>query len=162
MDLTVLWWVLAGLIVITGLVSTLIPQLPGVPIVFVGLWLAAWASHFEPVGAGTLLVLGGLTLLAWLVDLVAASLGAKRLGASPRAFWGALLGTVIGIFFGLPGLLFGPFIGAVAAELGGGRDLHSAGRAGVGVWLGTAVGVAVKLAIAFLMVGWFLLRQFLA
>lgn len=160
MDLTVLWWILAGLIVITGLVGTVLPALPGVPIVFAGLFLAAWASGFEPAGFGTLAVLGALTALAWILDFLAAALGAKRLGASPRAFWGAAFGALVGMFFGLPGLLLGPFVGAVVAEISGGRNLQSAGRAGLGAWVGTVIGAAAKLAIAFLMVGLFILRQF--
>lgn len=160
MDLTILWWILAVLLVIGGLVGTIIPALPGVPMVFAGLFLAAFATDFEPAGTGTLAVLGVLTALAWLIDFLAAALGAKRLGASQRAFWGAMIGAIVGMFFGLAGILLGPFIGAVAAELGGGRNMTEASRAGLGAWIGTAIGTAAKLAIAFLMVGLFVLRQF--
>lgn len=160
MDLNVLWWILAALIVIAGLAGTVLPALPGVPIVFAGLFLAAYASGFEPAGWGTIAILGALTALAWLIDFLAAALGAKRLGASPRAFWGAMFGALAGMFFGLPGIVLGPFVGAVAAELSVGRDMQQAGRAGLGVWIGTVMGAAAKLAIAFLMVGFFILRQF--
>jgi len=98
--------------------------------------------------------------VAWLIDFLAAAVGAKRLGASPRAFWGAMFGAIVGIFFGLPGIILGPFVGAVVAELSGGRSVKDAGRAGVGAWVGTVVGAAAKLAIAFTMVGFFILRQF--
>lgn len=160
MDLNILWWILAGLLVIGGLAGTVFPALPGVPMVFGGLVLAAWATDFEPAGLGTMVVLGALTALAWLIDFLAAALGAKRLGASPRAFWGALFGAIIGMFFGLAGILLGPFVGAVVAEISGGRNLEDAGRAGLGAWIGTVIGAAAKLAIAFLMVGLFVLRQF--
>jgi len=160
MDLTILWWILAALLVVGGLAGTIIPALPGVPMVFAGLFLAAWATDFDPVGWGTIGVLGALAMLAWLIDFLAAALGAKRLGASQRAFWGATFGALVGMFFGLPGILLGPFVGAVVAELGGGRTLHEAGRAGLGTAIGTAVGTAAKLAIAFLMLGIFALKQF--
>ncbi len=52
--------------------------------------LAAWVSDFQPVGWGTLAVLGGLTILSVLVDFLASAFGAKKLGASSRAFWGAV------------------------------------------------------------------------
>lgn len=161
MDWSVLWWVLATLLVVGGLAGTIIPSLPGVPLVFVGLLLAAWASGFEHVGAMTLAVLGALAALAWLIDFLAAALGAKRLGASQRAFWGATFGAVAGMFFGLPGIVLGPFVGAVVAELSGGKDVRQAGRAGYGAWIGVVIGTAAKLAIAFLMVGIFVLKQFL-
>ena len=160
MDWTILWWVLATLIVIGGLAGTIVPALPGVPMVFAGLFLAAWAGGFVQVGWTTVGVLGVLTALAWLIDFLAAALGAKRLGASQRAFWGAAFGAFAGIFFGLPGIVLGPFVGAVVAELSAGRDIQQAGRAGYGAWLGIVLGTAAKLAIAFLMVGIFVLKQF--
>ncbi|MGA0264816.1 MAG: DUF456 domain-containing protein [Lysobacterales bacterium] len=161
MDWTVIWWILAALIVVGGLVGAVIPSLPGVPLVFGGLLLAAWADGFEHVGATTLSILGGLAVLAWLLDFLAAALGAKKLGASQRAFWGAAFGALVGMFFGIPGLLLGPFVGAVVAELSGGRTMNEAGRAGYGAWLGVIIGTAAKLAIAFLMVGIFAFKLFL-
>ena len=162
MDLSILWWVLAVILVVGGLAGTLLPALPGVPMVFAGLLLAAWVTDFEPAGAGTIAVLGALTALAWLIDFLAAAVGAQRLGASSRAFWGAMIGAIVGIFFGLPGIILGPFLGAVVAELSGGRTVGEAGKAGLGAWVGTVIGTAAKLAIAFTMVGFYLLRQFLA
>jgi uncharacterized protein YqgC (DUF456 family) len=153
MDWSILWWILAGLLMIAGLVGTVVPALPGVPMVFAGLLLLAWSTGFEPVGLGTLGVLGILTALSILIDFLAASLGAKRLGASQRAFWGATLGAVIGLFFGLPGIILGPFVGAVSAELSAGRGAVQAGRSGYGAWIGIVLGTAAKLTIAFLMLG---------
>jgi len=161
MDWTILWCILATLIVITGLVGTIVPALPGIPIILAGLVLAAWGTGFEPVGWGTLGVLGALTALSVLIDFLAAAFGAKKLGASPRAFWGATLRAVIGMFFGLPGILLGPFIGEVAAEIGAGRGTRQAGRSGYGVWIGMVIGTAAKLAIAFLMLGIFLTKVLL-
>ena len=100
-------------------------------------------------------------MLAWLLDFLAAALGAKKLGASQRAFWGAAFGALVGMFFGIPGLLLGPFVGAVVAELSGGRTMNEAGRAGYGAWLGVIIGTAAKLAIAFLMVGIFAFKLLL-
>ncbi len=160
MDLTVVWWVLAVLLVVGGLVGTIIPALPGVPMVFIGLLLAAYATDFTPAGVGTIAVLGLLTALAWLIDFLAAAMGAKRLGASPRAFWGAMFGAIVGMFFGLAGIILGPFVGAVVAEMSAGRSVSDAGRAGLGAWIGTVIGAAAKLAIAFTMVGFFIIRQF--
>jgi uncharacterized protein YqgC (DUF456 family) len=162
MDWTILWWVLAILIIVGGLAGTIIPALPGVPMVFAGLVLAAWAGDFAAVGWTTIGVLGVLTALAWLIDFLAAALGAKRLGASQRAFWGAAFGAVAGMFFGIPGIVLGPFVGAVVAEISGGRSMHEAGRAGYGAWIGVVLGTAAKLAIAFLMVGIFIFRQWAA
>jgi hypothetical protein len=158
MDWTILWWVLAALIVIGGLAGTVVPALPGVPMILAGLVLAAWSTDFEPVGWGTLGILAVLTVLAVIIDILSAAFGAKRQGASPRAFWGATLGAIVGMFFGLAGILLGPFIGAVAAELAAGSGAQQAGRSGYGVWIGLVLGTAAKLAIAFLMLGIFLTK----
>jgi len=160
MDWTILWWFLAALIVLIGFAGVVVPALPGIPIMFAGLLLAAWSIGFEPVGWGTLAVLGALTVLSVIIDILSAAFGAKRQGASPRAFWGATLGAVVGLFFGLVGIVLGPFIGAVAAEFAAGHGAHQAGRSGYGVWIGLILGTAAKLAIAFLMLGIFLTKYF--
>jgi len=155
MDTTVLLWVLATVLVLAGLVGLLLPVLPGPPLVFAGLLIAAWAEDFAYVGTGTLTLLAVLALLTYAVDFAATALGAKRFGASKRAVLGAAVGALVGLFFGLPGILLGPFIGAVIGELTAQRGLGDAGRAGIGATIGLALGVAGKLAIAFSMLGVF-------
>lgn len=157
MDLQIVWYVLAAVLIVIGFVGTIVPILPGVPIVFGGMWLAAWADAYAHVGKFTLIVLGILTVLALALDFVAGMHGAKRVGASRYAVIGALLGTIVGIFFGLPGLLLGPFLGAVLGELVAGGGLRKATGVGIGAWLGFVVGTAAKLAICFAMLGIFAL-----
>lgn len=107
------------------------------------------------IGWVTLTVLGLLTILSFIVDLAASALGAKRVGASARAVWGAVIGTLVGLFFGIPGLLFGPFVGALIGELTVHGRIERAGRVGLATWIGLLFGTLVKLAIAFSMVGVF-------
>ena len=158
MDWTILWWILAVMIIIAGLAGTVVPALPGVPMVFLGLLIGAWIGNFEIVGWTTIGILAALTAISWVVDFLAGAAGAKYVGASSRAFWGATVGAIVGIFFGLVGILLGPFIGAVLGELSGGSNVVQSGRAGFGAWVGMVVATAVKLAIAFLMVGIFIFR----
>jgi uncharacterized protein YqgC (DUF456 family) len=148
--------VLAALLVLVGLAGIVLPALPGVILIFAGLALAAWAEGFQYVGAGTLTILGVLSLLAWSLDWLAGSLGARHFGASRQAVVGAMLGALVGLFFGPVGILIGPFVGAVIGELLARRDLGQAGRAGVGAWLGLLLGVVAKLAISITMIGLYL------
>jgi uncharacterized protein YqgC (DUF456 family) len=150
-----LLFVLAALLVLVGLAGTLLPALPGAPLVFAGLFLAAWADGFAHVGAGTLAILAVLTVASFGVDFAATALGAKRAGASPRALVGAVLGTLVGLFFGIPGLLLGPFLGAALGEWTAHRELRRAGRVGLATWLGLLLGSAARLALACAMVGVF-------
>ena len=159
--MSVLLWTAGALLVGVGFAGILLPALPGTVLIFAGLLLGAWADGFSRVGVPTLVVIGVIGAASYGVDFVAAALGAKRLGASPRAMAGAAIGTILGLFFGLPGLIVGPFLGAVAGELSVHRDLRRAGQAGVAAWIGFAIGTAVKVGLAFLMVGIFLAAMFL-
>ncbi len=153
--MTVLLWLLVVVLVVVGIAGTVLPALPGVPLVFAGLLLAAWIDGFTKVGWLPLMILGLLTALSFVVDFAATALGARRVGATKLAIAGALVGTVIGIFLGLPGLILGPFVGAVAGELISNRDLPRAGKVGLGTWIGMVFGTAAKLALAFSMLGIF-------
>jgi len=148
----ILLWTAAVVLVVVGVAGTVLPLLPGVPVVFAGLLLAAWIGHFAHVGWPVLLVLGVLTVLSLIVDAAAASLGAKRAGAGRGASIGAAIGTLVGLFFGLPGLLLGPFAGAALGQFLARRSLTEAGRAGIGAWLGFLLGSLAKLTLALLMV----------
>jgi uncharacterized protein YqgC (DUF456 family) len=158
--LEILLWILAAVLVAVGIAGLVLPALPGAPIVLAGLVLAAWVEDFAHVGWVTLSVLAVMAVLCYVVDFVASALGAQRYGASQRAIWGALIGAVAGLFFGLVGVLLGPFIGAVIGELSGNKTIHEAGRAGFGATVGLVIGAAAKLAIAFSMVGVFLVVRF--
>lgn len=159
--MTILLWTLAVILVLVGLAGLVLPAIPGPLVLFVGLLLAAWAEAFVYVGAKTLVALGVLAALASLADFVAGAFGAKRYGASPRSVAGAAIGAFVGIFFGLPGLLLGPFVGALLGEFADRRDLVAAGRAGWGATLGLVIGTAAKIALGFTMIGLFLLVRFL-
>ena len=157
MDLQILYYAIAALLVLVGIAGTILPALPGLPLVFAGMVLAAWAGRFEQIGVPVLVVLGLLTLLSLAVDFWATALGARRVGASGKAVAGAVLGTFAGLFFGPVGLFAGPFLGALGGELLHGRDVGQAARVGFGTWLGIVFGTVLKLALAFTMVGLFVL-----
>jgi len=148
-------WLVAVLLVAVGFAGVVFPALPGTILVFAGLAVAAWSDGFVRVGPGVLGVLGVLAAFSYVVEFGAGLLGAKRYGASRQAVLGAALGTVAGMFFGLPGILLGPFLGAVLGEYAYRQNLGQAGRVGLGTWVGFVLGLAAKLAITFAMLGVF-------
>ena len=152
----ILIWILTLVLIVVGLIGLVLPALPGPAMLFGGLWMAAWVEEFAFVGTTILIILGVLALLAHLADFLAGALGAQRSGASSRAVWGATLGALVGLFFGLPGLVLGPFVGAMVGELSTRWDLPAAGRAGWGATLGMALGIAAKLMLGIVMVSLFL------
>jgi uncharacterized protein len=153
---SVLLWLVALALVVVGLAGAVIPVLPGVPLVFAGLWLGAWIDHYARVSGFTVVVLGGLMVVAILVDAIASLLGAQRAGASRKAMAGAAIGGVVGLFVFPPfGILIGPFVGAVVGELASQGSLDQATRVGIATWLGLLFGTLAKLALSIAMLGIF-------
>jgi uncharacterized protein len=153
--MTALLWVVAAAMVVIGLVGIVLPALPGHVLILAGLVLAAWADGFRHVSGWTLGVIATVAIASYGIDFLSAAISTRKLGASPRAMVGAALGTLGGLFFGLPGLIAGPFVGAVIGELTATKDLRRAGRAGVAATIGFAIGTAVKVAFAFVMIAIF-------
>lgn len=149
-------WALAILMVLVGLAGSILPALPGTPLVFAGLVLAAWINDFQEVGWITLTALGVLTALTILVDVIGGALGARRVGASGLAITGATLGALFGFFFGIPGLVLGPFFGALIGELMARSGAMAAGKVALGTWIGLLIATVLKLALTFAMLGVFI------
>lgn len=151
MDPTLLY-VVGALLVVVGLAGTVLPVIPGTLLVFAGLVVAAWAEGFTRVGWVGLAIIGVLAVLAFVADFVASLLGAKRVGASPLALFGAALGGLIGIFAGIVGMIVGPFVGAFAGEWMARGRLRQAGKVGLGTWLGLLAAAVAKVVLAFAMI----------
>src|SRR6202795_3082191 len=144
--------VIAAALIVAGLVCAIVPALPGIPLVFAGIWLIAGVDRYHHIGLWWLLGIAGVGAVGLTLDLLAGALGAKRAGASKQAVWGALGGTVIGLFFGLPGVLLGPFLGAVLGELSAGTSVLRSTNVGVSAWIGLIFGTIVKLVSSLVMV----------
>ena len=157
----IILYIVAALLIIIGTIGTILPALPGVPIVYLGMFIAAWTGDFSHIGWPTLIILGVLTVLAIIVDLLASILGAKRVGASGWALFGAAAGTVIGLFLGIVGLILGPFVGAVVGELIAGSTLRRSTHVGIGAWLGFIFGTLARIALCFTMIGVFIVAYFI-
>jgi len=157
MDQHLLLYLASAALILVGVVGIVLPALPGVPLVFAGMLLAAWADDFRLIPVWVVVLLAVLTALALAIDIVASALGAKRVGASWFAIAGAAIGTVVGLFFSIPGLLIGPFAGALVGELLHSRDMRQATRVGFATWTGMLLGAVFKLMLTFAMLGVFVL-----
>jgi len=129
-----------------GLAGSILPGIPSTPLVMAvaichRLWFgAASASNLA------LLILSALMVLSLAMDYLASMYGAQKLGATWRGVLGAVVGALIGVFFNLPGIILGPFAGALLFEMAGGREWKAAARAGLGAMIGLFVGALGKLA----------------
>jgi uncharacterized protein len=138
--------VLALLLMCIGVAGSILPGLPSTPLVFIGalghrLWFGEMGAAWWVIG-----VIGLFMVLSLVMDYLASMYGAKKLGATWRGAVGAIVGGLIGLFFSIPGILIGPFVGATAFEMAGGRQWREASKAGVGATLGLLAGAIGKLA----------------
>lgn len=158
----VVGFVLTLFVMLVGLVGTLVPGIPGTPVIFAAaVGHRLWFGDRGP-ALWVILTLGILMAVSLAVDFWATTVGAKKLGASHRGMIGAVLGGMVGIFFPPVGLVLGPFLGAMLFEALGGRDWREAGRAGVGAALGFLAGTVGRIACGVAMVGLFVLNVLLA
>jgi hypothetical protein len=151
-----LWWIVSVALIVVGLAGTVLPALPGTLFVLGGIVLGAWIDDFVHVGATALTIVTVLAVLAWVLDYVAGLLGARKAGASKQAIIGAALGTVVGLFMGLVGVFFMPLIGAAIGEYIAQKDHARAAHVGVATWLGIMAGMIAKVVLAFMMIGVFI------
>jgi uncharacterized protein YqgC (DUF456 family) len=144
------WFSLAVVLLVLGIIGSVLPLLPGLPLVLAGVYVYALGTSLGGgIGMGHLIVytlVGGAAIaLGWLANMI----GVRAAGGSRRAMVGAALGLVAGLFLGGPfGVLIGPFVGAVIFELVGGRATRQALRSGVGAAAGLLVGRVTEFAVA--------------
>lgn len=140
--------ILALTLLLVGAAGTVYPALPGLPVMFGGAWLLAYAQNYQVIEAATVWLLLLPLAFGMAMDFVAGLLGAKYTGAGKQALWGAFVGGIAGMFFGIAGLLLGPLIGAAVGEFAAKRDLLKAGKVGIGTFAGFIVGTAAKIGAA--------------
>jgi uncharacterized protein YqgC (DUF456 family) len=150
-------WALCVACVVIGFIGTIVPILPGPPLILAGVLGIAWWEDFTKVGIVPVTIIGALAVLTIIIDFVSSYIGAKKVGASKAALVGSIIGSIVGIFFLLPGLILGPFFGALAGEWLSSRNVSQATRVGVGTWIGMLVGTAAKLGLSLAMIAVFIL-----
>jgi uncharacterized protein YqgC (DUF456 family) len=148
-------FVLAGIVMLLGLIGTLVPGIPGAPLILVA--AIGHKLYFGPnsISYLVLLVLLILTILSMALDFLGSLLGAKKLGATWRGMVGAILGAIVGLFFNIPGLILGPIIGAFLFELFSGREWRESAKAGAGAFLGMLLGTVGRVVCCVLMIAVF-------
>lgn len=151
--MSLLLTILGVLVVGVGIVGLILPMIPGVAVIFLGILLIAWADDFTRIGPGMIFVMMALMMLALVADNVAGMFGARKAGASGWGVAGAGVGALLGLPFGLPGIVLGPAVGALAFEYLKNPDMRRAGRAGLGGLFGFVLAILAKSAFAVLIIG---------
>ena len=153
--------ILGFIVLIAGLVGCIVPALPGPPLSFVALILLEIATHGEAFTTNELIFWGVVTVVVTVLDYIIPVIGAQKYGATKSGIWGSIIGMLIGIIFFPPfGMLIGAFLGAVGGEILIGKNNPEALKAGWGVFIGTMLGVGIKLAASGVMSFYFIKTLF--
>lgn len=151
--------VLAIILFIVGLLGTILPVLPGPILVYGGMLLYGVMTEFTTLDATFFLLQALVLVLLFSIDFLASAVGSRRFNGSKQAAWGAIIGTILGlIFFGPLGIVIGPFLGAVVAELLRGIRIDQSIRVGFGTLVGILGGTVLKLFAELLMIIYFFMR----
>lgn len=149
------------LVIILGIAGTILPMIPGIPLVFLAILVYGWMEGFKLITGNYLLIIGILTLLSIAFSYLSAVLGARHFGSGRLGLWGALIGTFAGLLLFPPiGLLIGPFAGAFIGEYISVQDTEKAIKAAFGSLLGLFTGVVFNLAIGIYMLVTFLMNVY--
>ncbi len=159
--MSIIGMILAVVFFIAGVAGTVLPALPGAPLIWLGMFLYGLTVNFNNLPWTFFFGQGLAVALIFFVDYIAGAWGVKRYGGSKEAVWGSIIGGLLGlVLLGPFGLIFGPFIGAVAGELYLKNTLEKAFRVGVGTLIGFMGGFLLKLAIEIVMIVWFFVAVF--
>lgn len=151
--------ILSIIFFIAGLLGTILPILPGAILIYGGMLLYGFMTKFATLDTNFFLLQALVLVLVFSVDFVASAAGTRRFNGSKQAAWGAIIGTILGlIFFGPLGIVIGPFLGAVVAELVRGIQINQAIRVGFGTLVGILGGTVLKLCAEILMIVYFFIR----
>lgn len=149
------YWTISLLLILTGLVGSVVPLLPGTTFILLGALLQKWLL---PATLGWTAVgwIAAFWFLSVLADLGCTLLGTKLFGGSKWGMAGATGGALAGMFFSLPVLILGTMFGAFVAEKWKGkRSTDDALRAGAGAAVGFVLSTVAKLGCALAMVAFY-------
>ncbi len=161
MEGSIIALIIVMILLLLGIGGTILPLLPGIPLMFVSIAAYGWYEGFNIITPKYICILAALTVISLIVDYLSTVMGAKYFGSSKKGMWGALLGTFIGLFLFPPlGLLLGPVLGAMIGEYIEIQDVEKAVKIGVGTVVGLFSGMVFKLVLAIGMFVSFLIVVF--
>ncbi len=153
--------VIAIIVILLGIAGTVIPMIPGIPLIFISIAAYGWYEGFQVINSKFLVIMAALTILSLLVDYLSTALGASYFGSTKYGVWGAIIGTFVGLVTFPPvGIFLGPWLGACIGEFIAGQDFNKAMKSGLGTVVGLFSGIVFNLALSLVMLAAFLIKVF--
>ncbi len=156
MDIVLL---LLGLILmLTGILGSFLPVLPGPPISWLGLLLLILTKGVPNDWwfLGITFIIG---LVVFAMDYIIPAVGTRKFGGSRAGMLGTTIGLLIAILFpvlGIFGIIIWPFVGALIGELINKADQETALKAAFGSFIGFLTGTFLKFMVAVIYLGLFI------
>ena len=158
---TIILAIICTILVLVGLVGTILPFIPGVPIAWLGLFIFAIGTSFKRISVITIIIFFIVTLLTFAFDLFASIMVARNFKASELGIWGGRLGSFLGnVTLGYPGMIIGPFLGTILGELMDKKQPGQALKIAFGTILGIIAGVLLKIIVVLTMLGFLIASWF--
>jgi uncharacterized protein YqgC (DUF456 family) len=152
--------VLAIIVMLVGLAGSFLPIIPGLPIIFFSFLGYGLYTGWVEYGFSTMLVVGIIVAISVVLDQLASMMGAKKFGAGKAGMIGSIVGAILGgIFFSLPGLIAGTFLGAAIFELVfARRDVAESLKAGLGALIGFLASSLFKFLLGLILIAIFIYK----
>ena len=143
--------IVAGLLILSGIVGSVVPVLPGPPLGFMGILVLHFTAYAD-FSTTFLIVFGIIAMAITVVDYLVPAWGTKKFGGTKYGRNGAMVGIIAGLFFFPPlGIILGPFVGAFVGELiHDSADTSKALKSGLGSFVGFLLGTGLKLIISLI------------
>lgn len=139
--------ILSGLFLLAGLLGTVLPVLPGVPLSYIGIILLHLTSKYQ-FSTEFLIVWAVIVVAVQLLDYLIPAWGTKKWGGSKFGVWGSTIGLIIGLFASPVGIILGPFLGALIGEFIAGKNSWQAMKSAFGAFAGFLIGTLLKLIVS--------------
>jgi uncharacterized protein YqgC (DUF456 family) len=158
MDIVLL--VLGFILILTGILGSFLPVLPGTPVSWLGL-LLLYLTEAVPNDWWFLGVTLAVALIVFAMDYLIPALGTRKFGGTRAGMIGTTLGLVVAIVFpilGILGIIIWPFVGAFVGELLNKADQKSALKAAFGSFIGFLTGTFLKFVVTIIFMGLFIAK----
>ncbi|MFZ5943584.1 MAG: DUF456 domain-containing protein [Bacillota bacterium] len=142
-----------------GLLGTLVPLLPGLPLIFVSLLIYSIIDKWEHFSVSFIILVGIVTLIGILLDYLAAFWGAKKYGASKLGIAIGIIGIIFGLFtLGPLGVIIGSISGVVVGELLSGKGFKKALKVSIGNIVGIIGSNLLQFLIGLVIFIWIVIK----
>ncbi len=154
-------FLLGFVFMLTGILGSFLPVLPGPPISWIGLLLLILTKAI-PNDWWFLGITFVVAAIVFALDYIIPAMGTKKFGGSRSGMAGTVVGLLVAIIFpvlGVFGIIIWPFVGALIGELLNKADNKKALKAAFGSFIGFLTGTFLKFVVTIVYLGLFIAKS---